>query len=70
MKIIEKILDLETGEETLLEREETAQERTDRLAFEKQKAEIEAEALKVAEAKKVLFDRLGITAEEAELLLA
>jgi hypothetical protein len=50
--------------------EEIQQREDDRIAYEAAKAEeITAAALK-AEAKAGLLERLGITAEEAELLLA
>lgn len=64
----EKIVDIETGEETL--REFTAEE-----IAEVEKAQAEA-AARIAEqaakdaARKAIFEKLGITEEEAKLLLS
>lgn len=70
MKIIEKILDIETGEENIIEREETADEKKARLDFEAEKiAENQANAEKEA-ARQAVLAKLGLTAEEAAALLA
>ena len=69
MKIIEKIFDASTGEESIIEREETAQERAERAELEKAEAEREANAQAQAAAKAALLERIGITEEEAKLLL-
>jgi hypothetical protein len=70
MKITVKDFNCETGEETIIEREETAQEQAEREAFiakfEAEKAEAETKAT----AKADLLAKLGITAEEAKLLLS
>ena len=69
MKIIEKIIDITTGEETITERDETAAETKARLERE---AEVAAQAAAQAEAtaaRQAVLTRLGITAEEAQLLL-
>ncbi len=70
MKITEKEYNIQTGEETITERDETASEKKAREALEKQllleKAETEAKAT----AKAALLNKLGITAEEARLLLS
>jgi len=60
-----------TGEvhEIELTAEEVAQREADRIAYEAQKAEEATNAALRAEAKAGLLARLGITAEEAELLL-
>jgi hypothetical protein len=69
MKIIEKDFNVQTGEETITERDETAQEQAFRLEHEAKVAAAQAEAeAKVAE-KQALLDKLGITADEAKLLL-
>ena len=70
MKIIERIYDAKTGETTDIERDPTAQEikAHDTLIAEAQ-AKAEAEAIKAVKKQEIL-DRLGITAEEAALLLA
>ena len=69
MKITEKIFNVETGEETFIERDMTAKEfaqyEADQAAAATQAA---AEAAKAAE-KEALLERLGITADEAKLLL-
>lgn len=70
MKIIEKILDVQTGEENVIEREETAAEKEFRLKLESERAIREAERLQIEEAREAIFNRLGITAEEAKLLLS
>lgn len=70
MKIIEKEFNIITGKETITEREETAQE-----IAERQAAEAEAKARTQAEAetkikRQALLAKLGITEEEAKLLLS
>ena len=70
MKITEKEFNALTGEETITEREETAAEKKEREAFIAKQAELAAEAEAKATAKAALLDRLGITAEEAQLLLS
>ena len=70
MKIIEKEFNAVTGEETITEREETATEKELRLTAEKRIAEQAAEVQAKAAAKAALLERLGITEDEAKLLLA
>ena len=69
MKIKETTFDIQTGEETITEREETTAEKKAREKFEadiaKEQAEIEA---KVA-ARQAIADRLGLTADELAVLL-
>lgn len=70
MIIKEKIVNLETGEETINEREETAQEQTERLDYE---AKVEAEKVKAeakATARAAVLDKLGLTADEMTTLLS
>ena len=69
MIIIEKEVNVLTGEETITEREETAAEKKDRLAFEKKVAIMEAEAETKATARQAIADRLGLTADELQVLL-
>lgn len=70
MKITEKIYDLSTGEETIIEREETKEETKARLDAEKAaKAYAEAAAQQAAD-KAALLSRLGLTEDEAKLLLS
>jgi predicted Ser/Thr protein kinase len=69
MKIIEKDFNVITGEETITERNMTAEEFAQYETAQTLEAErIAAEAAKAAE-KAALLDRLGITQEEAQLLL-
>ena len=56
-----------TGE--IIEREANAEEIKDFKAREKKFAELDAIKAERAEAKAALLDRLGITADEAKLLL-
>jgi hypothetical protein len=69
MKIIEKEFNVTTGETTITERDETAEEtkaRLDRAAkIEAEQAEAEAKAA----SRQAILDRLGLSAEEAQLLL-
>jgi len=64
-------IDCSTGEVTEVEltAEEIQQREDDRIAYEAAKAEEATAAALKAEAKAGLLKRLGITAEEAELLL-
>ena len=66
------IVDCSTGitEVVPLTAEEIADLETARLAAEDQRAAAEAETQVKAEAKAALLDRLGITADEAKLLLS
>jgi hypothetical protein len=69
MKTTEKIYDISTGEETIIERDETAAETKFRLDAEKAfKAEKDAEAQRATD-RAALFAQLGITEEQAKLLL-
>ena len=69
MKRIEKIYDISTGEETIIERDETAAETKARLDAEKI-AKAYAEAAAEAEAKKsAILTRLGLTEEELQTIL-
>ena len=65
------VVNCETGEvqEIELTAEEIAQRAADAQAYAAQKAADEAEAATKAEAKAALLERLGITADEAALLL-
>ena len=70
MKIIEKEFNALTGEETITERDETVQEKKEREKREADNLVREAEAKAKATAKASLLSKLGITAEEAQLLLS
>jgi hypothetical protein len=69
MKIKEVTQDVTTGKETIIEREETAQEQAEREAAAVEQLAEKAAAEAKAAAKAALLERLGITAEEAQLLL-
>ncbi len=69
MKITEKEYNIQTGEETITERDETASEKKAREAFEKQSKVELAEAQAKATQRQAILDRLGLTADEAKLLL-
>ena len=68
----EKIYNIETGETIYREctREEVLQIEANIAAAEADRVAAEAEAAVKAEAKQALLDRLGITADEAKLLLS
>jgi hypothetical protein len=70
MKITETFVNVETGERTTVERDETPQEEALRLEEEAQVAALEAEAEAKATAKAALLAQLGITEEQAKLLLS
>jgi hypothetical protein len=67
MIIIEKIVDATNGEETIVEREETAEETANRLKSEERivEAEAKAEAKAAAQAK---LEALGLTVEDLQAL--
>ena len=69
MKIIEKEFNAQTGETTITEREETAAEKKFREARAKEVAASQAEAEAKAAQRQVILDKLGLTADEARLLL-
>lgn len=70
MKIIERIHNVETGEIIDTERDMTPKELADYQAAQEAKAaQIAAEAAKVT-ARAAILDRLGISEEEAKLLLS
>jgi len=69
MKITEKIIDITTGDETIIDRDETAAEKKERETIEAElsKAQVDAEAK--ASARQAIADRLGLTADELQVLL-
>ena len=69
MKITQKEFNIQTGEETITERDETAAETKARLDHAAAVAAAQAEAEAKATARQAVLDRLGLTAEEAQLLL-
>jgi hypothetical protein len=70
MIITEKEFNVLTGETNITEREETAQEITVREALESEFLARQAEAEAKAAAKAALLEQLGITEEQAKLLLS
>jgi FMN-dependent NADH-azoreductase len=70
MKIIEKEFNAITGEETITERDMTAEEVAQYEAYQAAQATQAAEAEAKAAEKDALLTRLGITADEAKLLLS
>lgn len=69
MKIIEKEFNIQTGQETITERDETAGEAQARVDRAAKIAADQAEAETKATARQEILDRLGLTADEAALLL-
>ena len=69
MKIIEIDFNIQTGEETVIEREETAVEKKARETREKEIATQLAEAEAKAIAKQAILDRIGLTADELKTIL-
>jgi hypothetical protein len=69
MKITEKTFNIQTGEETITERDETAAEKKIREASEKEATARKAEAEANAIAKQVILDRIGLTADELKTIL-
>ena len=69
MKIIEKTIDITTGEETITERDETAAEKKAREKLQADYAKIQLEGEAKATARQAIADRLGLTADELQVLL-
>ena len=69
MKITEKEFNAITGETTITERDETASEQSAREAREIEIAARQAQAEAKAATRAALLTRLGITEEEARILL-
>jgi hypothetical protein len=69
MKIIERTHDIATGEIVDIERDETAVEKKVREAKQKELATAQAEAEAKAAARQAIADRLGLTADELQVLL-
>jgi hypothetical protein len=69
---MKKIIDVITGEEIVLELtdEEKAELAAEGERIAQLKAAQELEALKISEAKSALLEKLGITEDEAKLLLS
>lgn len=67
----ERIIDIQTGKETIREftPDEIAQLEASRVITEAERAAKQAEAETKAAARQAILDRLGLTADEAKLLL-
>jgi hypothetical protein len=70
MKITEKEFNVQTGEETISERNETAGEKNFREKFTAEITQLEVEAEAKAAQRQVVLEKLGLTVEEAQLLLS
>lgn len=70
MKKIIKDFNLQTGEETITEREETNAEKKIRQEYEEEIVSKLKESQDKAIAKEVILKKLGITAEEAVLFFS
>lgn len=68
MTYFEKIINVQTGEETL--RDYTSEEIIEVERAQAEAAERAVKQMQVAAAKAALLERLGITEEEAQLLLS
>jgi len=69
MKIVEYNYDIQTAKDTVIERDATAQEQAEREAFKAAAQASAAEATAKAAQRQALLTRLGITEEEARILL-
>ncbi len=70
MKVNHKIVDAETGEETIVEVKLTAEQIAANEKLAEENAKLEAELAAKAQAKAELLAQLGITEEQAKLLLS
>jgi hypothetical protein len=70
MKRTEKIFNVQTGEETIIERDETPSEKFIRENWEQEIAANAVISQANATAKAALLTQLGITEEQAKLLLS
>jgi hypothetical protein len=71
MKITEKTFDISTGEETIIERDETALEKEERLERNKalaKEAALQAEAEAAKEAATAKLATLGLTTDDLKAL--
>ena len=70
MKITVKEFNVQTNEETIIERDETATETKERLDSEKARAAAIAQAEAKATEKATVLAKLGLTADEVAALLS
>jgi hypothetical protein len=69
MKITEKNYNIQTGEETITERDETPAEKQERETQLAEALALKAQSEARAATRKSVLDRLGLTEEEAAILL-
>ena len=69
MKIVEYNYNVQTGEDTVIEREETTAEKKARENHEKELAASLAAAEAKSVAKQAILDRIGLTADELKTIL-
>jgi len=69
MKITEKEFNAQTGEEIITERDETAAEKKEREKFAAELKEAKIKAETKAAQRQAIADRLGLTADELQVLL-
>lgn len=69
MKITEKEFNVLTGEETIIEREETAEETQTRIDLQNARAAAQQESENAANKKAAVLAKLGLTADEVAALL-
>lgn len=70
MKTIEKIYDINSGETTIVERDMTSKEIAEIEKAQAEAAKVQAEAQAKEAARQAVLAKLGLTAEEAQALLA
>ena len=69
MLITEKIFDVSTGEETIIERKESAAEKEIRETKQAEFIAAQAEAEAKATQRQAILDRIGLTADELKTIL-
>jgi C4-dicarboxylate-specific signal transduction histidine kinase len=69
MKITEKVFDITTGEETIIEREETNAEKKAREEFEAEVTQRQTDLEAKQTQRQEIANRLGLTADELKVLL-
>ena len=70
MKITEIDYNIQTGKETIIEREETDAEKKARETTEQKNATAQAEAEAKAAAKAAILNRIGLTVDELKTILS
>lgn len=70
MKKIEHIYDMTTGETTVVERDETLEEKAERELIEKEAIEAAKLKSQIESKRQAVLSKLGLTAEEVAALLS